>query len=134
VTEHHFHDGRSVRGATGGCLDYGGDFAEVVKVPFPTTAEVVVTTPLLPGLEFRIPPNTTITDIDGNVASDISITPVPIKQPPFPLPKGVQVPIYFTIQPGSGYIAVAGSDGDLPKHLQFFRRNALQLLELRPGR
>lgn len=84
------------------------DTAHAVKVPFPTTAEVVITNPLLPGLEFHIPPNTTITDIDGNVASEISITPVPIKQPPFPLPTGVQVPIYFTIQPGGGYISVAG--------------------------
>jgi RHS repeat-associated protein len=87
------------------------DTAHAVKIAFPTASEVAVTNVLLPGLEFHIPANTTITDSDGNVASNISITPIPIKQPPFPLPKGVNVPIYFTIQPGGGYITVAGSDG-----------------------
>src|SRR5439155_5768191 len=66
------------------------DTAHAVRVPFPTASEVVVTTPLLPGLEFRIPANTTITDIDGKVASEISITPISIQQPPFPLPAGVR--------------------------------------------
>lgn len=84
------------------------DEAHAVKVPFPTTSEVVVTNSMLPGLEFHIPANTTITDIDGNVASEISITPISIAQPPFPLPTGVKVPIYFTIQPGGGYISVGG--------------------------
>jgi len=111
-----FEDGVSIKGGQTNVLDYtvwmtALDTTNAVKVPFPTTSEVVVTTPTLPGLEFHIPPNTTITDIDGNVASEISITPVPIKQPPFPLPTGVQVPIYFTIQPGSGYISVASSNG-----------------------
>src|SRR5436190_21910461 len=46
-------------------------------------------------------------DIDGKVAPEISITPISIQQPPFPLPAGVRVPIYFTIKPGGGYIAVA---------------------------
>jgi len=115
VTYGVFEDGVNITGGQTNVLDYTVwmtplDTAHAVKVPFPTSTEVVVTSPLLPGLQFHIPPNTTITDIDGNLASEISITPVPIKQPPFPLPKGVQVPIYFTIQPGSGYIAVAGSD------------------------
>ena len=87
------------------------DTAHAVKVPFPTASETIVTTPLLPGLEFRIPANTTITDVDGRAASEISITPVSIQQPPFPLPAGVRVPIYFTIQPGAGYISVAGAVG-----------------------
>jgi hypothetical protein len=81
------------------------DMAHAVHVHFPTLGEVVVTTPTLPGLEFHIPPNTTITDIDGKVANLISITPVPIDHPPFPLPH-ISVPIYFTIQPGGGKIWV----------------------------
>ena len=31
--------------------------------------------------------------------------PVPIAQPPFPLPAGVRVPLYFTIQPGGAYLS-----------------------------
>ena len=84
------------------------DTAHAVRIKFPTTKEVVVTTPTLPGLEFHIPPNTVITDIDGKVATQVSITPIPLKQPPFPLPQ-VEVPIYFTIQPGGGSIWVNGT-------------------------
>jgi RHS repeat-associated protein len=87
------------------------DTAHAVHIQFPTVREVVVTTPTLPGLEFRIPANTVITDIDGKIASEISITPIPIVRPPFPLPVGVVVPIYFTIQPGGGYIQVLSKDG-----------------------
>jgi RHS repeat-associated protein len=121
-------DGRSVRAAeTYGVFEVGVDVADktttvlgytvwmtaldmahAVSMRFPTATETVLTTPLLPGLELRLPAGTTITDIDGNVASQVSITPIPVKQPPFPLPGGVDVPIYFTIQPGGGYIHVAG--------------------------
>jgi hypothetical protein len=86
------------------------DMAHAVHVQFPTKSEVVITTPTLPGLEFHLPPNTTITDIDGNVANLISITPVPITQPPFPLPH-IEVPIYFTIQPGGGKMWVNDPNG-----------------------
>jgi RHS repeat-associated protein len=86
------------------------DMIHAVHLQFPTAAEVVITTPTLPGLEFHLPPNTTITDIDGKVANLISITPVPITQPPFPLPH-VEVPIYFTIQPGGGKIWVNNPEG-----------------------
>ncbi len=83
------------------------DMVHAVSVKFPTTQEVIITTPTLPGLEFHIPPHTIITDIDGKVATQISITSIPLKQPPFPLPE-VEVPIYFTIQPGGGSIWVNG--------------------------
>ena len=77
------------------------DTAHAVHVQFPTTEEMVVKTQALPGLEFHIPPHAVITDIDGKIAHEISITPIPLDRPPFPLPL-VQVPIYFTIQPGGG--------------------------------
>jgi len=87
------------------------DTVHAARIKFPTTKEVVVTTPALPGLELHIPRNAVITDIDGKVATQISITPIPLKQPPFPLPQ-VEVPIYFTIQPGGGSIWVNGTGSD----------------------
>jgi RHS repeat-associated protein len=66
----------------------------------------VITTPRIPGLELHLPPHTVVTDHDGEVVREISITPIPVDRPPFPLPTGVQVPIYFTIQPGGAYVAV----------------------------
>ena len=80
------------------------DMAHAVRIPSPTPSEIVITTPSLPGLELRIPPGTTIVDEDHQVVREVSITPIPIDRPPFPLPAGVQVPIYFTVQPGGAYL------------------------------
>jgi len=85
------------------------DTVHAVRIPSPTRAETVITNPLLPGLELHLPPNTVITDRNGRAVRQISITPIPLDKPPFPLPAGVQVPIYFTIQPGGAYIKVGNS-------------------------
>jgi len=42
--------------------------------------------------------------LDGQVVTQVSITPIPTNQPPFPLPPNVDVPVYFTIQPGGSQI------------------------------
>jgi hypothetical protein len=75
------------------------DTAHAMAIPSPTTSEVVVTTPRIPGLEVRIPSGTVIRDHAGAVVRELSITPIPIDQPPFPLPPDLEVPVYFTIQP-----------------------------------
>ncbi len=90
------------------------DMAHGVKIPVPTRSEVVVKTPYIPGLEFHLPARTTIKDIDGKTVDQVSITPIPIRQPPFPLPPGVNTPIYFTIQPGGGWIYAEESGDDEP--------------------
>jgi RHS repeat-associated protein len=82
------------------------DTANAVRIASPTVKETVITTPHIPGLELHLPPHTVITDHDGKIVREVSITPIPVDQPPFPLPRGVQVPIYFTIQPGGAYVAV----------------------------
>ncbi|MBZ5509239.1 MAG: DUF6531 domain-containing protein [Acidobacteriia bacterium] len=97
------------------------DTAHAVKIPSPTAAETVVTSPLLPGLELHLPANTVITDAHGKAVTEITITPVPLDRPPFPLPR-VPVPIYFTIQPGGSYIKVTSSSG--PKGARLFYPNA----------
>jgi hypothetical protein len=85
------------------------DTAHAVTIASPTTSETVITTPLIPGLEVRIPAGAVITDERGQAVHEISITPIPVNQPPFPLAAGANVPIYFTIQPGGAYVTVAGS-------------------------
>jgi YD repeat-containing protein len=84
------------------------DTKHAVRIASPTRRETVITTPHIPGLELHLPPNTVITDHEGRVVREVSITPIPVDQPPFRLPTGVQVPIYFTIQPGGAYVAVKG--------------------------
>jgi RHS repeat-associated protein len=85
------------------------DTANVVRISSPTASETVITTPRIPGLELHLPANTVVTDHDGRVVREISITPIPVAQPPFPLPAGVEVPVYFTIQPGAAYVATQAS-------------------------
>src|SRR5436309_4384136 len=97
------------------------DMGHAVTIPSPTVTETVVSTPLIPGLELHIPANTVIYDSDGKVMTQISITPVPLDRPPFPLPRGVDVPLYFTIQPGAAYIKVLTDSG--PKGARLFYPN-----------
>jgi RHS repeat-associated protein len=87
------------------------DTAHAVTITSPTTQETVITTPHIPGLELRIPPSAVIRDHDGQLVRQISITPIPVDRPPFPLPNRTEVPIYFTIQPGGAYVHVYGKSG-----------------------
>ncbi len=77
------------------------DKGHAIQIPSPTTTEVVVTTPHIPGLEVHIPAGVTIQDHGGQPVTEVSITPIPLDRTPFPLPTNVPVPIYFTVQPGS---------------------------------
>ena len=79
------------------------DTAHSVKFDSPTTSEVVVTTPYVPGLEVHIPKGTVLRDRAGHVITELSMTPIPVDRPPFPLPTRY-VPVYFTLQPGGAHL------------------------------
>jgi RHS repeat-associated protein len=57
----------------------------------------------------HIPPNTVLRGEDGKPVTHVSITPIPVDRPPFPLPTNFIVPIYFTVQPGGAYVQTAGT-------------------------
>lgn len=82
-------------------LDPAGDH----RISSPTTGPVSITTPRIPGLEVRLPAGTVIHDAQGHVVHDLNITAVPVDRPPFPLPMFVEVPVYFTVQPGRAYLS-----------------------------
>jgi RHS repeat-associated protein len=84
------------------------DVRATVSVPSPTAREIVLTTKAIPGLEVHIPKGTVIRDADGNVAHELSLTPIPIDRPPFPLPP-TRVPVYFSVQPGGGVLFPEGA-------------------------
>jgi RHS repeat-associated protein len=98
------------------------DTEHTVTIPSPTTSPTVISTPLLPGLELHLAPNTVIQDHNEKIVTQVNITPIPIDQPPFPLPVGVNVPIYFTIQPGDAYIET--SSGSWAKGARLFYPNS----------
>ncbi|MGH9330600.1 MAG: DUF6531 domain-containing protein, partial [Vicinamibacterales bacterium] len=80
------------------------DRGHAVRVSSPLSRDLVITTPRIPGLELHLPKGSVIRDHEGRIATEVSITPVPVDRPPFPLPTGVDVPVYFSIQPGGGFI------------------------------
>jgi hypothetical protein len=45
---------------------------------------------------------------DGRLVREISLTKIPVDQPPFPLTAGVETPVYFTAQPGGAYLHTTG--------------------------
>jgi RHS repeat-associated protein len=83
------------------------DTKDALAVSSPTVGQTTLTNPDIPGLELRIPAGTVIRDAAGKIVTRISMTAIPIDQPPFPLPN-VPVPVYFTVQPGGGYLEGAG--------------------------
>jgi hypothetical protein len=85
------------------------DTSHAITLSSPTPEETIVSTPLIPGLELHLPKGTIIRDEGGQVVRQLSITPIPVDRPPFPLPQNSDVPIYFTIQPGGAYVQVYGN-------------------------
>jgi RHS repeat-associated protein len=75
----------------------------------PTQQEVVLTTPTIPGLEVHLPAGAVVTDEDGDPVTSAGITAIPIDQPPFPLPNNLEIPVYFTVQPGNAYVSEGGA-------------------------
>ncbi len=84
------------------------DTQRAVRIPSPTTSEVVLTHPDIPGLEVRIPAGVVIRDAEGKIVTEMSLTPIPIDQTPFPVP-GFEIPVYFTVQPGGAHIETTTS-------------------------
>jgi YD repeat-containing protein len=80
-----------------------------VSFPSPTTSEVVIKAATIPGLEIHIPPGAILTDTEGKPVTKVGITPIPLDRTPFPLPRNVEVPVYFTAQPGGA--TITGVDG-----------------------
>ena len=88
------------------------DTAHKIQIPSPTTQETILTSPYIPGLELRIPAGTVVRDRSGKIVTELTITPIPVDQPPFPLPQG-GFPIYFTAQPNGAYFQTV--DGAVQK-------------------
>jgi len=79
------------------------DTAHTITIASPTSTETDVSNPAIPGLELKIPAGTVIRDNKGNIVTRLTMTAIPVDQPPFPLPP-LPVPVYFTIQPGGAHL------------------------------
>ena len=84
------------------------DMRHAVNIPSPTTRETVISNPNIPGLELVLPAGAVLRDADGKIVTQVTITPMPVDQTPFPMPF-LDVPVYFTLQPGG--TVIQGVDG-----------------------
>jgi RHS repeat-associated protein len=117
------------------------DTAHTIRIASPTDKEVRVTTPYIPGLEILIPAGTTIRDREGKPVTEIGITPIPVDRPPFPMPENLNVPVYFTLQPGGAYISPNGAQVIYPNYtsqepgsrVDFWQYDAEKVYDARKG-
>jgi RHS repeat-associated protein len=87
------------------------DTQHAVPIPQKPSTEFIVTTPKIKGLELRLPANGALLGRDYQPVKEVSLTPIPVDRPPFPLPQQVDVPVYFTAQPGGAYVHNPGGIG-----------------------
>jgi RHS repeat-associated protein len=73
-----------------------------VRIPSPTTQDLAITHPDIPGLEIDIPAGTVIHDRNGKVVTDLAVVPTPVDRAPFPTTNNY--PVYFSIIPGGAVI------------------------------
>lgn len=83
------------------------DVSDSVTIGSPTTREVTLTNPRLPGLKIEIPPGTVIHDYYGRVVHLVSLTPLAVGRTPFPWAPDM-VPQYFSLQPGDATVSGPG--------------------------
>lgn len=81
------------------------DHDNEVVLSVPAAEETVARAPSVPGLELRIPKGTILTGLDGEAVTRVGLTPIPVNRPPYPLPRHVAVPVYFTAQPGGAVLS-----------------------------
>ena len=79
------------------------DMKHAIHISSPTPQDTVISNPTMPGLSITLPAGTVVRDVDGKIVTEVSLTPLPVDQPPYPMPYA-GVPLHYTIQPGGATI------------------------------
>jgi len=82
------------------------DLAHALTIASPTTTAITYSSPLMPGLQVKIPKGTVIHDWYGHVVHQISLTQTPLDRTPLPLSPGM--PFFYTLQPSASQINAPG--------------------------
>ncbi len=96
------------------------DTQHATSIPVPTTSEVVATTPLIPGLEARIPAGVILRTRWGSPLTSLTLTQVPVDRPPIPLPEGAD--FFFTPQ-AHGTLVESATGDPTPPGVRFILPN-----------
>jgi RHS repeat-associated protein len=105
-----------------------------VEVPTPTSDQIVLSEPSMPGLEIHIPAGQSITDEAGQPIPEIGLLPIPLDRPPFPLPSLAHFPMHFALQPGDAYVDPMGFRIVYPNQLELADGYRSQLWRYDVGR
>ena len=73
-----------------------------IRIASPTTRDVVLTHPDMPGLMVHVPAGTVFRDRKGRIVQELAIVPTPVNRAPFPVAENY--PMYFTLEPGGAVI------------------------------
>lgn len=73
-----------------------------IELSSPTTQDMVITHPDIPGLEVHIPAGTVIHDHSGKIVTELAIVPTPVDRATFPVPENF--PVFFNIEPGGATV------------------------------
>lgn len=84
------------------------DTSTTVPVASPTRKEIVLEHPTMPGLQVHIPAGSVLKGPDGQPVTELTLTPVPLDRPLFPVPD-VGTPVYWTLQPGPIHLEGKGA-------------------------
>jgi len=109
------------------------DTKHAIRISSPTRRDTVISNPSMPGLEITIPAGSVIRDADGRIVTEVTLTPIPVDQAPYPMPYA-GVPLHYTIQPGGAVIQ--GIDGKpkgavvrYPNYTDFGPQTPVQLFD-----
>ncbi len=112
------------------------DVKHAIHIDSPTRRDTVISNPTMPGLSIVLPAGTVVRDVDGKIVTEVSLSPIPVDQPPYPMPY-VGVPLHYTLQPGGALIQ--GIDGKpkgavvhYPNYTTFGAGTEVQLFDYDP--
>ncbi|MGQ3055188.1 MAG: RHS repeat-associated core domain-containing protein [Roseateles sp.] len=79
------------------------DTKHAIRIDSPTKRDTLISNPSMPGLEIVLPAGSVVRDADGKIVTEVTLTPIPVDQPPYPVPYA-DVPLHYTLQPGGAVI------------------------------
>jgi len=85
------------------------DARDKIRIPSPTTEDLVVTHPSIPGMSIQIPAGTVLRNREGHIITEFAVVPMPVDRSPIPAP--ANFPVYVSMQPGDATVESLAETG-----------------------